>query len=51
MTTKAFVTALRGPEDTPDNISPLSWLKTAIITLQDNPPCGSICPSSSACAC
>jgi hypothetical protein len=37
MTTKAFVEACRGPEDTPADISPLSWLKTAIISLDDLP--------------
>jgi hypothetical protein len=35
MTAKAFVKALRGPEDTPDTINPLSYLLTAIHTLDD----------------
>ena len=35
MTTKAFVTACRGPEDTPAPIIPLSYLLTAIHTLDE----------------
>jgi hypothetical protein len=35
MTNQAFVNALRGPEDTPAEINPLSYLRTAIVTLQD----------------
>jgi hypothetical protein len=30
MTNQAFVNALRGPEDTPDNINPLSYMRCAI---------------------
>jgi hypothetical protein len=32
MTPNAFVKALRGPEDAPDNINPLSYLLTAVHT-------------------
>ena len=35
MTDQAFVKALRGPEDTPSEINPLSCLHTAIHTLED----------------
>ena len=34
-TTKEFVTALRGPEGLPAEISPISYLRTAILTLTD----------------
>jgi hypothetical protein len=35
MTTNAFVKALRGPDDTPAEISPLSYIKDAIRELDD----------------
>ena len=35
MTTNAFVKALRGPDDTPAEISPLSYIKDAIRALDD----------------